>query len=360
MKKFLLLASAGVMVAAGSASAMEKGLELGIEGYSSSYFVYANQDDSPDTGSGTPVIDRSETGLRREVELDFTGEVTLDNGVTVETQQLQDDGGQESYAFVEGGYGKVIVGQEYNAAYLLQVAAPAVDAEFDGMDPTYNILSVGGSSVTDQSYDMSAQGVAGQPANQPIGDKVTYISPVWEGLQLGASYTPDQSTVASRGELANRVDEAIAVGARWGVEFWDADWTFGAGWNKTAANADTVGNDENYEQWNAAFTSEFGAWDLGVAYYGTDFDSNAGVNLDEVAVAAGVNYETGNFNYGLSYLYKEAGDDDDLNRITGGVNYSYGPGMTLNGSVSYNDYSADASIDENEATVVAIATVINF
>lgn len=355
-----------MVLAAGSAQALEKGLELGVEGYSSSYFVYANQEDAGD--------DRNESEMKREIELNFTGEVTLDNGVSVGAsvamQQAEDDSSEdikESYVYTEGGYGKLIMGQEYNAAYLMQVAAPAVDAEFDGMDPTYNIISVGDHSVVDGSYDMSAQGVAGHDANAPVGDKVTYISPVWNNLQVGLSYTPSQENVASRGEMSSETDEAMSAALRYSLEdFVGADWTIDGGWNKTNSNLNTINDgsttdgDQNYEQFNVAFDAEWEAWEWGVAYYGSDYDLNDGTNQDEMAFATGVNYETGNFNYGASYLYKEAGDEDDMSRYMGGVNYSYGPGMTLNGSVAYHDYSSDDVADENSATVLAIGTVINF
>lgn len=347
MKKTLLLASAAVLFA-GSASAMEKGLELGIEGYASAYGVYANQEDAGDN--------RSEFGIKKEMELAFTGETMLDNGltvgVTVETDVEDDDvsGENEAYLYVEGGFGKVIAGAEYNAAYLMQVAAPAVDAEFDGMDPTYNVVSVGSNEVEDQSYAMFGEG-----DDQYAGaDKATYISPIWEGLQVGVSYTTDTATEGDRGEMTNvKADDAYSVAARYAAEdVLGADWAFGAGWNKT-----TFANEESIDEWNVGVNAAVDAWDLGASYYEEENDESGS---DTTAIAVGVNYETGAFNYGASYLYKEVGDDDELDRYMAGVNYAYGPGMTLNGSVSYNDYSADVAAQENSATVVAIGTVINF
>jgi predicted porin len=95
-------------------------------------------------------------------------------------------------------------------------------------------------------------------------------------------------------------------------------------------------------------------WDLGVSYFKEDIKGGS----DSEAYAAGVNYETGLFTYGASYLYKETGDEQ-LDRYTVGVNYAYGPGMSLNGSVSYNAFDNKAVKDE-DATIVAVGTVINF
>lgn len=341
MKKTLLLAGVATLIA-GGAQAGE--LELGLEGYASVYGIYADQD-----------ANQADFGIRKEIEIDFTGETTLDNGltigVTLETMAEEDEVSSdidttEAYIYAEGGFGKVIAGQEYNAAYLMQVAAPAVDAELDGMDPTYDIVTDGNNDVDDASYAM--YGDADQ--RSAGGDKVTYISPVWDGLQLGASYTPDTGTTNVRDELPASNTEAFSLAARYAAEdIMGADWTFGAGWNTMAKN-DT-------DEWNIAAVADTGAWAFGASYY--DYDQDNSPSSETEALALGVNYETGAFTYGVSYLNKEVGADE-LDRYMTGVNYAYGPGMALNGSVSYHDYDGDSSLDENDATVLAIGTVINF
>lgn len=337
MKKTLLLAGAAAVLFAGAAQA--EGLEMGLEGYASVYGVYVDQDT---TGL-------SDFEIKKEMEIDVTGEVELDNGLTVgATIELQQDNNnasndtdvQESYIYVEGGFGKVIAGKEYNAAYLMQVAAPAVDAELDGMDPTYHVLS-----GVDLSYDMSNQTTL--TGDEPMADKLTYVSPIFEGLQVGVSYTPDATVENSQGAMSNdATEEALAFAARYATEVAGADLTIGAGWNQT----DVSGNADDMDQWNVAFTAEKDAFTFGVAYHEYELGTT---EVD--TIAAGVNYETGAFNYGLSYLNQDD-STDDINRYMAGVNYTYGPGMTLNGSVAL----VDDSINNNDATIVAVGTVINF
>ena len=350
MKKTLLLAGVATLFA-GVAQAGE--LELGIEGNASVYGVYANQN-----GAGDGM---SEFGLKREVELNFTGEVALDNGMTVgvaiETDQASttNDPGRSdaaAYVYAEGGFGKVVAGSEYNAAYLMQVAAPAVDAELDGMDPAYNVISTS-ASVDNASYAMygdSTEYSSGGGYNAGA-EKLTYISPIWEGLQVGASYTPDTNSayieedIVSTGEMADtKADAAYSVAARYAVEdVLEADWTFGAGFNKTTFDGDSA-----IEEWNVGVNADVEAWTFGAAYYEQEDDGT-----ETETLALGANYETGAMTYGASYLQKDV-DGDDLDRYMAGVNYAYGPGMSLNGSVSYNE------LEDNDATVVAVGTVINF
>ena len=84
--------------------------------------------------------------FRRDNEIHFTGETTLDNGLTVGSHtemkiagspSVGGPGGSglidESYAYFSGGWGRFNFGQEDGSAYLLQVSAPSADSNVDGM-----------------------------------------------------------------------------------------------------------------------------------------------------------------------------------------------------------------------------------
>ncbi len=90
----------------------------------------------------------------RNTEIHLTGETTLDNGLTVGAHfETAADGGDdfgvdESYIYMSGGWGRVNVGDEDGAGYLLQVAAPSADENIDGIrqfvNPVnYTILGTG-------------------------------------------------------------------------------------------------------------------------------------------------------------------------------------------------------------------------
>ena len=77
----------------------------------------------------------------------------------------------------------------------------------------------------------------------------------------------------------------------------------------------------------------------------------------------GVDYTTGPFKLGASYLNNStdvggATSGVDTDRWTGGVVYTYGPGMTFRGSVSYVNH--DRSRCRCDATSVLLGTQINF
>jgi len=89
----------------------------------------------------TPGPSERHFDIARETEIHFTGETTLDNGLTVGVHHEADidDNGigfgagadafltEESYAYFSGAWGRVNFGKEDGSNYLLQVAAPSAD-----------------------------------------------------------------------------------------------------------------------------------------------------------------------------------------------------------------------------------------
>ncbi|MCA9327830.1 porin, partial [Candidatus Saccharibacteria bacterium] len=191
MKKLLLasVAASGLAFAAAPAHA-DIDLELG--GYFKGYGVYVSQDES--AGNSVNNFD-----IVRDTELHVGGETTLDNGLTVgahvEFKVDGEDGSagnDESYAYFSGNWGRVNFGNEDGAGYLLQVAAPSADSNLDGIRQyvqpfNYGIMGTPAGLTTAVTaggldYDMD---IAGKT------DKITYLSPIFSGFQVGLSYSPD-------------------------------------------------------------------------------------------------------------------------------------------------------------------------
>src|ERR1043165_828103 len=169
MKKLLLVSTALVGVAMMSAPA-SAAVKLGLGGYFSTYGVYADNNDP--AGASLRTFD-----WRADRELFALGSTTLDNGLTVGVNYEMDLGGavltDEAYLYFQGGWGRVNVGAEDGAAFLLQVAAPSADSNIDGMqvtmqaietnDPlfsmTTNALGLKTSNLLDYEHVSSANGI---------------------------------------------------------------------------------------------------------------------------------------------------------------------------------------------------------
>lgn len=187
MKKLLCSAAVAGLCAVAAAPAMAQGdqsaLELSLGGYFRGYVTYASQDTAVGAGEERHI------DILRDTEIHFTGETTLDNGLTlgvhVEAEADMGDGFavDESYMYASGSWGRVNFGGEDGAAYLLQVAAPSADSNVDGIRQYINPVN----------YDLML-GVAVGPTTFDYGqdlsgssDKITYLSPVFNGFQAGIS-----------------------------------------------------------------------------------------------------------------------------------------------------------------------------
>ncbi len=136
MKKLLMCSAACALGLAVAAPAKADGVKLDLAGHFKGYVTWVNQD--TETG-----VDERNFDILRETEIHFTGETTLDNGLTVGVHHEADIDSEygngdffateESYAYFSGAWGRVNFGKEDGANYLLQVATPSADENYDGL-----------------------------------------------------------------------------------------------------------------------------------------------------------------------------------------------------------------------------------
>ncbi len=383
MKKLLCSAAVcGLALAATPANAGD-GLTLELGGWMKGYATWIDQDDAPAAG------DARSLDIIRQTEIHFGGETTLDNGLTVgfhaetEADQAESLFVQESYAYFSGGWGRVNFGAEDGAAYLLQVEAPSADDNYDGLRqflaPTnYTVAGATGLAglVLDYAQDQTG-----------YSDKVTYLSPIWNGFQLGVSYVPEVEDISdvdsvtdvsgSRGfgvagdDLDDEYGQAYEGAVRYEGQFNNVGVIVGAGYTHVDLEDGTSVDDQTV--YNGGIDLDIGPFGVGAAYKHDDFGREAGFDDAEQTWVVGVDYTTGPFKLGASYLNQDntnsiVGDDGtdgiETERYTGGVVYTYGPGMTFRGSVSFVDHEnvplTGTTEDDLDSTSLLLGTQINF
>ena len=429
MKKLLMCSVAlGTLAFAAPAFAQEGGVKLELGGWVKAYGVYVDQDTA--VGSEERNFD-----WLQNTEVHFTGETTLDNGLTVgyhvETEADSDDTFEveESYAYFSGAWGRVNAGAENGANYLLQVAAPSADSNVDGIrayvNPVNYELTAGTAGLLANAIDGTAADLDGSGAVSAaettvsnglgaagsLGDlfvfdydddstaysnKLTYLTPVFSGFQAGLSYAPETDEDARSTEGVHADDEAGDYGSayeialRYSGEFEGVGFSLGGGYThidleaaqsySTDADADGVvdaGEDidgdgvhdgfalDDRQSWNVGLDIDIAAFGLGVAYFEDDLGIDNGADRETWVV--GADYTNGPWKLGASYYNQDqelsfiTSDLGDLetDRYTGGVTYTYGPGMTFRGSISYIDHDVADSSDV-DATSVLLGTQISF
>ena len=353
MKKILLCSAALVGVAFAAAPAMAQ-VDVTVGGHTKNYMGWADNDG-----------DDREFDMLRESEIHFNAEGTADNGLTYGFHVEAEADGQdsmdveESYLYLASNMGRLNLGSEDGAAYLLQVAAPSADANIDGLRQYINPFT----DIASIDYDNDATGTS---------EKVTYLSPNWNGLQFGASYTPSIESVAdvdattaagiaagfaalapadALGGFATDDDNDFYEGAlRYEGTFNNIGFALGGGYGQ--------GQDsDEFQQWNVGADFDIGAFGLGAAY--TEAESEV-LDSEEETMVIGGDYTTGPFQFGVSYLNRDGDDDSqDADRYAGGVVYTVTQGLTLRGSVQYVDADGGAG-DDDEATAVLGGIQFNF
>lgn len=423
MKKLLMCSAACALGLAVAGPAKADGIKMDLAGHMLGYVTWVNESV---TGTTT---DERHFDILRETEIHFTGETTLDNGLTVGVhhEALIDEGessglGQdafltrESYAYFSGAWGRVNFGKEDGANYLLEVAAPSADTNYDGLRQLINpeglgVFGLGGALAKGTGIQGSGPG-AGDGVRgfantggkldysdnaSGFSNKITYLTPVWSGFQAGASYTPSMGTpgLLSLGGTpgANEASTAFGVpvkdvpsnyGDAWeGALRYEGKWqeigvTAGGGYTHVQyTTVDATDQNDAFHQWNLGAEINWQQFGLGVVYT-TD---NGGLQHDgqNRTWVAGIDYTTGPFKIGGSYLNNHEGLGDttetsgisngqlDTQRWAPGVVYTYGPGMTFRGSVGWVHTTfpdeggnvGDAGVHAN-STDVLLGTQINF
>src|SRR5262249_5161083 len=129
----------------------------------------------------------------------------------------------EVYGYGSGGWGRVNLGAEDGSAYLLQVAAPSADSNVDGLRT--NIAGVNPTVPFGTAVLATAVGTSNlldnwdyQQADFRATDRLTYLTPKFNGFQAGVSYAPKTGLTSNTAGMSN--DDAalpILVGANTGT-----------------------------------------------------------------------------------------------------------------------------------------------
>ena len=425
MKKLLLCTAAialGMTLSAPAKAA--DGLKLGVGGDFKGYVVWGRQSSADEALAPK---DRT-LDILRDTEFTLSGETTLDNGLTVGMyNEFNIDGTQgldastpaggafpainnnpvptgtvstkESYAYFSGAWGRANFGKEDGANYLLQVAAPSADNNVDGLRQYINPVNYALTNAANGKFQhagvnldrwYNTYGIDYSADISGDYNKLTYLTPVFSGFQFAVSYTPDtnnfgidQTGLQGVHQSNNGIGVAPKFGSAWEGSgryegrFQNLDVTFGAGYTNVNEEARLAGSGfQSWKQWDLGANVGWEAFNFGLAYL-TD-NGGQTQNDGNRTWDAGIDYTTGPYKLGFSYLNNKldlnspgggggvvaSGTAAETARYTGGLVYTYGPGMTFRGSVSYIHTALPAvsgvATSAVTATDVLLGTQINF
>lgn len=385
MKKNTLLAGTAlvaVSLASGTAYAAEP-LQVRVGGFMNQWFGYQDNDDSRAASvNGTLQGDVQDFEQWSNTEIIFSGTTKLDVGLEVGIQvQLEGntsgDTIDESFAFLEGTFGRLVIGSENDAAYLMTVAAPNVGLPLNSGSQTQHIINPTGASFFRTAFGSTFV----TPGNDNDGQKITYFTPRFSGFQFGVSYLPDiDPTGGDRNSLTSEQSDytnGFSVGANYSASYddlgVDVAASVGYGFASAPEDAFTVLGDavDDHQHFVVGASIGWNGFTLGGSYAdifeGTisngGQDSTEGDGFD-----IGVSYETGPIGVSLTYFHGEQEDniavsgEDENDSFAGSVNYALGAGVSVIGTVGYSDFEgefADES-DDNDGFYVTTGLALRF
>ncbi|MDT8343567.1 MAG: porin [Thermohalobaculum sp.] len=351
MKKVLLSTSAIALAGAFASSASAADWNVRVGGYMEQYVAYADSNVDGISGEEFGGVDS-----KQDNEIWFIPSITLDNGIkfgaNVQLEGLTgSDQIDESYMFIQGAFGEVLLGSENSAGYKMQYAAPDVSFINVNSGSTTAFIPFSGTATgrgtTVNVGDDLFRGTLFTTylENDRINDaqRITYFTPRFAGFQVGASYARDgQQDSNAQVNLDGTVGDYVDLGANYVNSFGDFDVALSARWgkgfNESAADPEVYGFGANL---GFAGVTVGGSW--------AEQNDSTDNNSDGVAWDAGVSYETGP--WGFSFTYFNGENTDDENAALGAdeenqqyllaAKYTLAKGVDLHGYAAYVDFEED-------------------
>ncbi|HEV8392373.1 MAG TPA: porin [Dongiaceae bacterium] len=420
MKRALLgttaLIGAGLAGSLGAAPALaESPIKLTVGGFfRTAYLVVLDDDGSgPENTNQEPGDDKAEDGVFSDSEIHFSGRTVLDNGLEVgarvELEGEDDDGDQidEAWTYFAGGFGEFRIGSDDEALANACVLPPGGTANFSAFSPNqwganaFNLLSPAGL--------ISPFGAVSNSACTGVDDKsdaqkIVYISPLFHGFQLTASYTPNPGSETHGDGVGAHLgmppklsddtspafdadadsDASVYVTYSYQGRNWGLTWGGGGSWEMGTDSTENV-DFEDQDFYQTALNIDIDRFSFGAAFeYYHDLNSfnfiGADTSIDRNAWVAGggIAYAYNAWTFGAQYSYRQdtfrthvGGVDTKKEQVqqraAATVNYTLGPGINLDGEFAYTwrdqdpeNLAIDFNNDDYSGMEFGIGTALAF
>lgn len=331
------------------------GIKLSLGGFFQTN-IEANFDNHK---SGDLGNDHYNDGVYSDGEIYFTGQTTLDNGVTagarVELEAEQnDDQIDAAYAYFQGGFGEVRLGSQYGAMEAMCITPVGGTSNFGAFSQDEIINNAFGDVGYSNGICNSVDGFGiGIPEDGTKAQKIVYLTPSFGGFQLALSWAPNggheftsvtdfhsgqPSSTDYNGEQRNVVDAYFNYSHDFGD--WSFVWGGGGSW------ALSLGGDPGGIKKNAYYQSglnvTIGNFSIGGAgeYYHDMSHFDDGKNGNGWVIGGGMAYTLDAWTLGMQYSHGDFDYVDDhtnrrINTLAATAIYALGTGISLDGTVQY-------------------------
>ena len=361
MKKSQLLGTSAVIVGSVVASdyaVAEEPLRLDVRGFRNEYFAIGNIEND--------AVDYNNTGHFSDGEVQFRGETTLDNGISVGVQveleaRTSGDAIDENYAFIHGSFGRIVLGSENTAPYqgFWSVTAPNVGVPINSGWITAFIPPAAGSTALFNRPSLTTNVDITNDENI-----ISYYTPRFNGFQLSGSYVPtvtgggDGKNFPVQADTDTERNNGFAVGLHYTQSFNALDFSWAGAFNwlgecDGAVCADGGGNDD-ITQFKSGINFGYAGFSVGGSFgYESSDRATEGWSAD-----AGISYSTGPWGVSVTAMRTEVegtagGGEDELLAVLGAVSYALGPGISVSSTIMYGDWDDEAGGDSEGIMLIS-------
>ena len=378
MKRALLGSTALVAVglcAAGATAA--DGVKLTIGGY---YHAAAGGIAGEDfsASSGVSGGDLRDYAFKQNIDITFSRETVLDNGLTVGAfvdmrGQTQPDQIKRVYAYFSGDFGKVQFGDQDGALATLCYTVPSASQIFGADSPAV------------YGFNFSNAGIAGYAATNgtcygvdSYSTQLVYFTPDLAGFQFAFSFTPDR-TEDTRNVLdgagtrlrndPGQNSENLSMAGVFTHDFNGVKLTLGGAHTFSFNKEVNPNNVDPAQDSNAYFQVAYAGFTIGAA---TEYRQNFGdTSADRLVFGAGATYNWDAWTVGLGWTrgdYEKAVGANGVgpfnavhDDIALTASYALGPGISIDGLLEYSRYASDDAAGPDYRGIGAgIGTAITF
>ncbi|MFD1157254.1 porin [Roseovarius aestuarii] len=376
MKKQLLSTSAIALGVAAAAPASAQSWDLDWGGFINSHVAIVDHSAGAATaGSDFDGLKQFSTG-----EIIFSPSITLDNGLTfganVQFEAQNNVGGaannvDESYIEIKSDtFGRVVLGAENSAGYLLSTGASAVSSLFINSPSISAFLPLSG--VVPFNFRQAGISSFTEVAGNNDVNRISYFTPNFNGLVVGFSYAPNNNGNASQGfapgQIANNTtatlediwDIGVNYSGNLGAASVTASARYGEGSGVAAGAPDA-------DVWAVGLNVGIGDFGFGASYAEND-NGNGAFGVDQDGWSLGVTYDApGPWSFGFETYqgnYDNSGTlgaDEEYEAYAIAASRDLGPGVDWDIYLVYAEASDNGNAaNDDDGTVFGTAINLSF
>ena len=312
MKKLLLgttaLVAAGAFAGAAQADEMmAEPISVGVGGYYTIALIAESKDS---------MVEERGHFINQNMEMQLSGSTTLDNGITagVRVRFTANDyeHSDEQEVTFSGGFGGLHVGAIEGAAQQMSLWVPGSSSAIGGIQSPW-FGGIGGAWTTNAIMNEDSL-------------KAVYFSPSFNGISLGLSYAPNNSTDSyTSGSTAGGGNaEQLAAALSYSVDVMGGSFSANVGMESYTND----GGGDNPSAMRYGATLSIDQIGIGAVVHTQDLGGGAENSYADV----GIGWSQGPLMLGVQWASRETGTgDSDITALN--ANYNLGPGIDLGAQI---------------------------